>query len=264
MLPPKLRAVLHALLYRFCPRGSNEATVIVAAVASELGVSERTARRYLAELERRGRIEIIHNGSFRGRDGGMVQRPNTFRVVPLAELEREILTVALPVTPDRQDSPEESITPACTVAAREAARAKWLPTLPAAPTDGIEQEAGGDSAAQQAGQAAADGRLRRPDPHLATWHHRESGPCSGRNLAWRGSMLLHHPPLAIDCLEHARNSAGGERGGLRLGIVQQPGHAGVGERAGQEIAQPPRIAADQRALGPPCGAGIRRQPGRLG
>ena len=139
-LPAAHYALLHRLLFLFTPRLGREVTMTVEA----FGGADSTIRRHLHRLADLDYIEIIPNGAA-WIDGRFYQRPNTYRVMTIAErqdrqrareIEREreaaeveIVTV-LACQTDSLESPEVSISSTCTGAAREAALKVWLPTLP--------------------------------------------------------------------------------------------------------------------------------------
>jgi hypothetical protein len=146
-----LYALLHRFLFCFMPRNSNEATATVRELAGEEG-KERSTWRYLRQLEDLDLIERRNNGAAY-LDGRFVGNANTYRAWTVAErhalqLRRKAEAEAEAAEIEAEDEilvcqsgadsfPEELNPTACTEAARarEAARAKWLPTLPSsAPT----------------------------------------------------------------------------------------------------------------------------------
>jgi len=137
-LNPKLRGLLQLLLFILAPRNSDEATATVAAIAASCGGKVRTIRRYLHQLAELDYLDVLDNGATRQGDR-FVQRPNTYRILTVAErharrtaraAEVEIITVTLDGQNGSQSLPEESKPSSCAGTAREAARAFWLPLLP--------------------------------------------------------------------------------------------------------------------------------------
>ena len=151
-LPAPLQVLLERLLFGLADRGSAEATRTVAEIAAAACCSSaKVARRQLHKLAELNVIEITANGSRRLGDQWH-QRPNTYRVLPIAErlarreaiaAEVEIVSVSAAeiaagtATPGSLDSPEKSNSTFRTgdseARAREAARIFWLPTLPPLP-----------------------------------------------------------------------------------------------------------------------------------
>jgi hypothetical protein len=128
-LPGAIYGLLHRLLFRYTPPGGCEVTMPIDAIEG----SASTIRRHLHRLAELDYIEIIQNGAA-WIDGRFYQRPNTYRVLTVAErhdrqrareverqAEVELLTVSIACQNDSLDSPEVRIPSACTAAAREAA-----------------------------------------------------------------------------------------------------------------------------------------------
>ncbi len=162
-LPAAHYALLHRLLFVFTPRLGREVTMTVEA----FGGADSTIRRHLHRLADLDYIEIIPNGAA-WLDGRFYQRPNTYRVLTIAERqdrqrareieqasEIEIITV-LACQNDSLESPEARIPSTCTTTAREAALAFWLPTLPPLPR-------------KQAAREGAAGTLQPFDQRLRPW-----------------------------------------------------------------------------------------------
>ena len=142
ILPAAIYGLLHRLLFLYTPRQGCEVTMTVEA----FGGSDSTIRRHLHRLADLDYIEIIPNGAAWLDGGRFYQRPNTYRVLTIAErrdrqqareaerereaAEIEIVTVSLDCQTDSLDSPEVRISSTCTFTARETALAFWLPTLP--------------------------------------------------------------------------------------------------------------------------------------